>query len=221
MPTKRRRIQAPRQAWRLQDLGPNECLALRLGWDPKEDRWEGTRFQCLADVKVCWDALREHFLAMKQDFWHDTPGVNNWAGHEPGERPWAWWKWEVKVPLPLDQPRWLRRHGMLSPKEEGAIATWDREVRDIGYRDLLDCRLANYFDREQRDAIREQLDADGYFMGDWPDEEPDEEDTDAILSLRRARALGATPQVRRRRRGQGGRGARLSRPPSDQVHDHH
>lgn len=132
MPTKRKRISQPRRAWQMSDLDINDVIALQLGWEPGDSML--TSFRTAEDFKACWAACKEHFLDVMQTW----DGHESSAAHRPGERPWAWWHLDHGRPMPRYQPPVLRRLGLLTAAEEEEMRHWDKEVREIGYRNLRD-----------------------------------------------------------------------------------
>lgn len=125
-----------RRAWRMSDLSASDVLSLACGWPPPASDSVVTAFTCLEDVREAWEALRERFLVMQT--WDAGPEVDLLAAHRPGQRPWAWWVFDSGREMPRDQPRVLRRLGLLNAAEQEEMRVWDSEVRRIGYRSLRD-----------------------------------------------------------------------------------
>lgn len=119
---------------RVSDLSPADALSLVCGWPPPDGCL--TDFRSIEEVREAWEAHREDFLTMQS--WNGDQGEDLLAAHRPGERPWAWWTFDQRREMPRDQPRVLRKLGLLTAAEEAAMRVWDVEVRKIGYRGLRD-----------------------------------------------------------------------------------
>lgn len=123
-----------RRSWSFRDLSPADVQSIVMGWPPPEGC--ASDFRSIEDVRAAWEALKQHFLTMQS--WNGDQGEDLLAAHRPGERPWAWWVFDRDREMPRDQPRVLRKLGLLTTAEEAAMRVWDVEARKIGYKGLRD-----------------------------------------------------------------------------------
>jgi len=107
MPRKRR-ISKQRLDRELKRLLTNPFAALDEPWENPDFPW--------AEAKRMWVQIREEAL-------------EQWAKQYPGNRPWAYWRFEQRMAAPPreEQRTWLQRHGLLTPSEKRVLALYKRD----------------------------------------------------------------------------------------------
>lgn len=127
MPRKRRVMKQRKQMLRHQDLDIPDLLSLTCGWRPPFP-WQAsmTELQTLDDVREAWELNRHIFMELCTCGERRSPDCEHHAlRHRPGERPWAWWKFEQGMedsPPREEQAAILERLGELTEEERNLLA---------------------------------------------------------------------------------------------------
>ncbi len=118
MPRKRRNPKKRRVGLRWDELGLSDKCDLAWGWSKP---WEGTtcKLRTVEQVEIVWWEERERYMAMCTC---PTPLLRTCGKHpfchRPGERPWAWWAFEMKMERPsvhFPESVYRRRYGIPRP----------------------------------------------------------------------------------------------------------
>ncbi len=93
-----------------------EMFSLLTGWSA-EDRLT-TRFKNPEECREAWEENQEMFLrvCMCPDDHRRACGVHPY-GHQPGQRPWAWWRFEAGMDRPnIFHADYEKRYGVRWPE---------------------------------------------------------------------------------------------------------
>ncbi|WP_095087632.1 hypothetical protein [Mesorhizobium sophorae] len=119
------------------------------------------------------EQIREWFASGKDSFFHDDlpawweawrePFLAEWVQHQPGTRPWAWWRHDAPEPR-------LRLGGTGTAKHD-CLAHVRQFAFGLPSAGFLDRWTFDYFNGQARD-IHGRLIANGYKPGDFSRGEP-------------------------------------------------
>jgi hypothetical protein len=70
------------------------------------------------DAREAWESVRDELIAQH-------------AAEAPGSRPAAYWRWDAKRPEGMSEREYLTSHGLLSEREQAALARMDAIDRQI------------------------------------------------------------------------------------------
>ena len=127
MPRRRRAVKQRRDTLRFECLGIVDYLSLTSGWSPPlPGDVSTTKLITMADVREAWKLNRHIFMELCTcDVYRSPAYEHREFRRHPGERPWAWWKFEQGMehsPPKEEQPAILERLGELSGEERKLLA---------------------------------------------------------------------------------------------------
>ena len=118
MPRQRRRAKKRRAGLRFEDLYLTDQFACSWGWSKPREGDLG-RLKTIQQVENLWWGERSKFM---QTCTCPTPLLRTCGKHpfchRPGERPWAWWAFEMKMERPsvhFPESVYRRRYGIPRP----------------------------------------------------------------------------------------------------------
>lgn len=127
MPRRRRIAKQRRETLRYENLEIVDYLSLLAGWTPPLV-WQTTMMKLvtMADVREAWELNRHIFMTLCTCDKYISPDCEHHSvRHHPGERPWAWWKFEQGMehsPPKEEQAAILAQLGELSEEERKLLA---------------------------------------------------------------------------------------------------
>lgn len=118
MPRKRRHAKKRRVGLRWEDLYLTDQFACSWGWSKPREGTLG-KLKTIQQVEGFWRRERSRYLVMCSclDPFHRTCANHPYC-YRPGERPWAWWKFEMKMERPsihFPESVYRRRYGIPRP----------------------------------------------------------------------------------------------------------
>ena len=124
MPRKRRHAKKRRVGLRWEDLYLTDQFACSWGWSKPREGTLG-QLKTIQQVEILWWQERDRFIQMCTcpSPLLRTCGKHSFC-HYPGERPWAWWKFEMKMERPsvhFPESVYRRRYGIPRP----SVSQWD------------------------------------------------------------------------------------------------